>query len=445
LAANIPYILALIFLVLALAAAAPAVQEAEAPPGGDPREAQTVTGPVNFDRAVRLALVRSPFFTKSSLEIEVKRLDERDSKFDLLPPVTFRTQYYVDQPSDVHGRPYSLNFISSNYNPVESYFTLQARKLLTQIAALAHMQVISEGIRKLAKMFLEMEALDQAAARQDNLIDLARQNLAFLQKRLHLGAITSLEIKVAEQELAGAQTEKEHIAYSQNRLQENVRAFIGLKAGQTLELHYKEARRQVMGAFDTAAASLEQAKARSYELKIAALKKELQNYNILLAKARLLPSFFIGAQSPDPLSSSARGLFFSVGLEVPVWDGFKRLRNISRQKTILRQFEAETYEKEIGLTGLWQEAQESVRVADVSRKSARVQEELARLKERQSEIRYHSGGEPLSVYLDGRKVLVEAQKNSFLKNLDYDLAVIKLRQLSGDLDASYVDASSWQQ
>jgi hypothetical protein len=86
-----------------------------------------------------------------------------------------------------------------------------------------------------------------------------------------------------------------------------------------------------------------------------------------------------------------------------------------------------------------------VRVADVSRKSARVQEELARLKERQSEIRYHSGGEPLSVYLDGRKVLVEAQKNSFLKNLDYDLAVIKLRQLSGDLDASYVDASSWQQ
>jgi outer membrane protein TolC len=442
---KIPFILAVIFLAMALGASAPSAQETEAAPGGGVLDVKAVTGPVNFDRAVRLAMVRSPYFTKSSLEIEVKRLDEKDSKYDLIPPVTFRTQYYVDQPTDVRGRPYSLNFISSNYNPVESYFTLQARKLLTQIAVLAHMQAISEGIQKLGKMFLEMEALKQAAARQEDLIDLARKNLTFFQNRLHLGTVTSLEIKVAEQELAGAQAEKAHIAYSQNRLQENIKAFIGLKASQPLDLDYKDARRQVMGAFDATKASLEQAKAHSYELKIAELKKQLQNYNILLAKAKLLPSFFLGAQSPDPLSSSSRSLFFSVGLEVPVWDGFKRLRNISRQKTILRQFEAETNEKGINLTGKWQEAQENVRAADVSWKSAQAQEELARLKERQSEIRYHSGGEPLAVYLDGRKGLVEAQKNAFIKTLDYDLAVIKLRQLSGDLDASYVDASSWQQ
>jgi len=307
------------------------------------------------------------------------------------------------------------------------------------------MQVISEGIQKLGKMFLEMEALKQAAARQDEIIDLARQNLAFFQNRLHLGTVTSLEIKVAEQELAVAQAEKEHIAFSQNRLRENIQALMGLKAGQPLDLDCKEARRQVMGTFDAGKATLEQAQAYSYELKIVALKKQLQNFNIMLAKARLLPSFFFGVQSPDPLSSPSRGLFFAVGVEVPVWDGFKRLRNVSRQKTILRQFEADTDEKGIDLTGKWHDAQENVRAADVSRKSAQTQEELARLKERQSEIRYHSGGEPLAVYLDGRKGLVEAQKNAFLKTLDYDLAVVKLRQLSGDLDASYVDASSWQQ
>ncbi len=442
---KIPFVVAVIFLAMTAAAAATPAQGTEATPGGGPQDSETVTGPVNFDRAVRLALRRSPYFTKSSLEIEIKHLDEKDSKYDLIPPVTFRTQYYVDQPPDVRGRPYSLNFFSSNYNPVESYFTLQARKLFTQIAVLVHMQVISEGIQRLGKMFLEMEALKQAAARQEDLIDLARQNLAFFQNRLQLGTVTSLEIKVAEQELAMAQAEKEQIAYSQKRLRENIQTFIGLKAGQPLDLDCKDARRQVVGTFDAGKATLEQAQACSYELKIVALKKQLQNYNIMLAKAKLLPSFFVGAQSPDPLSSSSRGLFVSVGLEVPVWDGFKRLRNVSRQKTILRQFEAETNEKGIDLTGKWQEAQENVRAADVSRKSAQTQEELARLKERQSEIRYHSGGEPLAVYLDGRKGLVGAQKNAFLKTLDYDLAVIKLRQLSGELDASYVDASSWQQ
>lgn len=442
---KIFFVPAVMLLATALGAAVLPAQETEATTGGGVQEAEAVAGPVNFDRAVRLAIRRSPFFTKSSLEIEVKRLDETDSKYDLLPPVTFRTQYYVNQPRDISAKAYSLNFVSSNYNPMEAYFSLQARKIISQIAILGHMQVISEGIRKLAKMFLEMEALEKAAVRQEDLINLTRQNLQFLQKRMQLGTVTSLEIKVAEQELAGAQSEKEHIAYSQKRLRDNIQNFIGLKAGQPVEFDCKDARRQVMGAFDPATAGLEQAKNHSYELKMGALKKELQQYNILLAKAKLLPSFFMGAQTPDPLSSPSRGLFFAVGVEVPVWDGFKRLRNVSRQKTVLRQFEAETNEKGIFLSDQWQEAQENVRSADASRKSAQAQEELARLKERQADIRYNSGGEPLSVYLDGRKGLMEAQKNTFLKTLDYDLAVIKLRQLSGDLDATYVDASSWQQ
>lgn len=442
---KIFFVPAVILLATALGAAVLSAQGTEGTTGGGVQEAEAVTGPVNFDRAVRLAIRRSPYFTRSSLEIEVKRLDEKDSKYDLVPPVTFRTQYYVNQPRDISTKAYSLNFVSNNYNPIESYFSLQARKMITQIAVLAHMQVISEGMRKLAKMFLEMEALQKAAVRQEALIDLTRQNLNFLQKRMQLGTVTSLEIRVAEQELAGAQAEKEHIAYSQKRLRDNVQAFIGLKAGQSVELDCKDARRQVMGAFDPATASLEQAKNHSYELKIGTLKKELQKYNIMLAKARLLPSFFMGAQTPDPLTSPSRGLFFAVGVEVPVWDGFKRLRNVSRQKTVMREFEAEMNEKGILLNDQWQETQESVRSAEAARKSAQAQEELARLKERQADIRYNSGGEPLSVYLDGRKGLMEAQKNSFLKALDYDLAVIKLRQLSGDLDATYVDASSWQQ
>ena len=442
---KISFALAVILLATALGAAVLPAQGTEATTGGGVQEAEAITGPVNFDRAVRLAIRRSPFFTRSSLEIEVKRLDEKDSKYDLVPPVTFRTQYYVNQPRDISTKAYSLNFVSNNYNPIESYFSLQAKKMITQIAVLAHMQVISEGIRKLAKMFLEMEALQKAVVRQEALIDLTRQNLNFLQKRMQLGTVTSLEIRVAEQELTGAQAEKEHIAYSQKRLRDNVQAFIGLKAGQSAELDCKDARRQVMGAFDPATANLEQAKNHSYELKIGTLKKELQKYNIMLAKARLFPSFFMGAQTPDPLTSPSRGLFFAVGVEVPIWDGFKRLRNVSRQKTVMREFEAEMNEKGILLSDQWQETQESVRSAEAARKSALAQEELARLKERQADIRYNSGGEPLSVYLDGRKGLMEAQKNSFLKALDYDLAVIKLRQLSGDLDATYVDASSWQQ
>lgn len=420
----------------------------ETPPSVSLQEAEAVTGPLNYEQAVRLALRRSPFFTKSSLEIEVKRLDEKDSKFDMIPPVTFRTQYYVTRPTrrDFSNRPYTLSFTSSNYNPVESYFTLRARKIFTQIAILAHMQVVTEGIRRLGRMFLEMDSLSQAATRQEGLIDLARRNLEYFQNRVRIGAGTSLEVRIATRELAGAKAEKDRIASSRKRLQERMKAFIGLKADQPLDLDCKDARRQVRGDFDPAAVSLEQARDRSYLLKIAELKKELQNYNILMARARLLPSVFMGATTPDPLSGvQSRELFFSVGLEVPVWDGFKRVRNISRQKTIFRQFGVEKEEKALELADKWFDVQENLRAAEVDRKAALDLEELARLKERQSEIRYHTGGEPLTIYLEGRKNLVEAQRNTLRKNLDYDLAILGLRHLSGDLGASYVDARSWQQ
>lgn len=421
----------------------------EAPQTVDVKETEAVTGPVNYDQAVRLAIVRSPFFTKSSLEIEVKHLDETDSKFNMIPTVTFRTQYYVTRPKGIFGsgnKPYTLSFNSSDYNPIASYFTLQAKKLFTQIAILAHMHIISKGIQKLGEMFLEIDSLNQAASRQEGLIDLTRKNLDYFQKRLRIGTGTTLEVRVATREWEAAKAEMDRINASRKRLQERVKAFIGLKGDQPLELDCKDARRQVMGGFDPAKATAEEAQKRSYLLKIAELKKELQEYNIMLAKAKLLPSVFMGANTPDALSGlQSRELFISFGLEVPVWDGFTRARNISRQKTILRQYGAEKDQKSLEVADKWFEAQENLRVAEVSRKAALDLEELARLKERQGEIRYHSGGEPLSIYLEGRKNLADAQRNMLRKKLDCDLAALRLRHLSGDLGASYVDEKSWQQ
>jgi outer membrane protein TolC len=442
-----PALMAMLMIAVWFAITAPVFGEEASPPAASP-EAAIVNGPVNYDRAVQLALLQSPFFTQTSLEIEIKRLDEKDSKFDLVPPIRFRTQYYVSRPT-INGervRPYSLNFTSNNYNPVESYFSLQARKKITQIAILAHMQIIADGIQKLGRMFLELEALSQTASRQKDLMDLALQNLDYSQNRLRIGTGTPLEVKVANMELEAAKMEMDRIAFSQKRLQGRIKTFIGMKPNQTLELDFKDAGRQVRGGFDTETASLEQAKSRSYIIKMLELKKELQAYNIMMAKARLFPSMFLGLTTADPLSGvTTRELFFSVGLEVPVWDGFKRVRNISRQKTILRQYTAETDEKTMSVAEQWSEAQENLRAAMVARAAAQTQEELARLQERQSEIRYRSGGEPISVFLAGRKGLVDAQRNASKKNLDYNLAVLGLRYLSGDLGANYVDTKSWQE
>lgn len=411
-------------------------------------------GPINFEEGVRIALHQSPYLVKTSIEIDLRRLDESDSRYSMIPPLTFRTYYYVNQPSNrldtippitFKNRPYSLNFTFDPYNPFASYFTLQVQKLATQIAIFYHLRVISEGLQKLGRMFLELENLNKVAAYQNDLVNACRENLAYMQNRANSGTASSLEVKVATQELQVAQNEKEQIALAQKRLLEGMRAFLGLKPDQDLQVDCRNARQQVLGNFTPETTSLEQAKSRNYEIKALEIKKQIQGYNVSLAKAKIFPSILFTTQTPDPLNfTGAHGLYVAFGLDVPLWDGFKRIRNVSRQKAIERQVGAEKDMKEFDLGDAWRTTQRDMQDAAMALKTAQSQEELARLKDRQSEIRYHSGSEPLPTFLEGRKGVSEAQKTLAIKSLDYATAVLALRQLSGDLGYSYVDENSWK-
>jgi len=409
-------------------------------------DAAIVPQTIDFDGGVRLALRQSPFFAKSSLEIEVRRLDEKDSKSDFFPTFNFRARYFLVQPSGVHADPlrYALELNTDAYNPLEAYFSLRARQVITQIATLAHHKVVSEGLSRLGRGFLELEALQRVTILQGEVISLARQNLKYQQKRLQSGTASQLEVQIATQELQLAQGERDRLLASQVKLREGMKSFLGLKPGQPLTFELRQVRSQTLGSFQPATVSLEQARARSFELKMELLKRELQTWNITLAKMKLMPGLFMGVQTPDPLAlSDVRGAFFSVGITWQIFDGFKKARNITRQKTILKQVDSEIGIKESDFQDRWLAAQERWRSAAAESQLARSQEELARLKERQADIRYQAGSEPFATLVEGRKTFLKAQINTRLKALEADLAVLGLRHLSGDLLYHYLVESSW--
>ena len=166
-----------------------------------------------FDDAVKIAITQSPHFSKSSLEIDIRRMDETDSRYGMVPPLTFRTVYYVNRPSHTgNNQPYSLSFSTDPYNPLGAYFTLQAQKLVTQVAILTHLQMISLGLEHLGEFYLELDSLHKQAACQKDLVQVARENLTYAENRLSIGTGTSLEVKVARQQLELAVGEQEGIA-----------------------------------------------------------------------------------------------------------------------------------------------------------------------------------------------------------------------------------------
>ena len=188
---------------------------------------------------------------------------------------------------------------------------------------------------------------------------------------------------------------------------------MGLQSTPDFTPDYRDSRRQVLGNFDPATATLEQAKNRSYDLKTLELYKQLQDYNIRLAIAKVFPSILFNTQTPDPLSvTNGSGLYVGLGLEIPVWDGFKRIRNVSRQKAVLKQIGAQKTEKESFLEDKWLETQGDMQEKSVALKNAQTLENLARLKARQSEVRYQSGEAPLTVVLESRREVLTSPKGS---------------------------------
>lgn len=405
--------------------------------------AEVSSSPSTFDDCVRLALRQSPIFTKSSLEIEVRRMNAADSRSDLIPHLGFSSRYYLAQPKNPNTdspNSYVIAFSTGDYNPIVAALSLKLNKVIIKIATLGHMKAIASGIKNLGKAFLELDAVERLSRLQAVKIELARENLRYVQQRQKLGEVTPMEVDIATKEVEVAAAEQQAMATSQARIRQGLRKFLGLKPDHPLILDLKDARRQVLGDFDPAKASREKGEELSFDLRIKKLTKELQSWNVTLAKMKFLPDLNVAAQTQDPLyqNSSQSGMFFSVGLNFPLFDGFKRVRNISRQQTILKQYVSEEQITSLEFAGKWREAEGEYLQTSIASKVAKAQAELSRLKEKQGETLYRTGEKEFAVYMSARLAQIKAQVEEVQKTLEADIAALDLRHLSGDLVYRYV-------
>lgn len=431
-------ILALLFASIgAWAADIPSTENADLTP---------IRGQMDFNRCMRVALERSPYFTNSSLDISVKRLDESDARYSLYPTLSLHTSYFLNNASVLVGenQPFSIGFYTNPYNPIESYFTLKASKLITRMAIYGHLQVISGAILRMGNLFLELDSLGRTAAFQDEIIAINQKDLAYAKNRVKSESASPLDVRMAEQELQLAQLEKERITAAQAAHMDEVKTVIGLKAEDRLELDLGGVRQQVLNAFDPASATLEQVRSNSYDLKIQSLKKELQGLNVTLAYARFLPTVNLVVQSGDPLNAGATGAYYAyINADMPIWDGLKRVHNVTRQKDVLSQYNAEERTKEIDLNTAWTNARRRLVEADAALNMARSQEELARLQNKQIEISYEEGRQTHSQYLSASKRSIDVKRNSDQKELEYLEADLALYALSGELSRRFVAPDSF--
>jgi outer membrane protein TolC len=336
-------------------------------------------------------------------------------------------------------RVYDLKFRTEDYNPVGAYFTLQARRQLTRIAVASHGMLIEQGVYRLAQDFLRVRTLHRQRELAEERIKLAQRLVAYAESLRGTGSATGLQVEMAEQALDVARISALEVDASKQGALNKLKILMGMDPSYKLELDLEEGYKQLMSDFDTREAALAAARKHSFDLKVAQIKEKLQDMNIIMAYTKFLPSLHMYLETTDPLSGEEQGtLYFSVGLEVPLWDGFKRVRNVSRQKLIRRQLRADRRDTDHELVGHWQAAHDRLRQTDASARLGRSRSRLAALQERESLIRYQSHQVQFPDYADRRVDHLEALGVEYEKELDHALAVLDLRRITGNLTASYV-------
>lgn len=433
---------------LALLLAPPLARGAEPSPGPpevkSENRAAVPESPLDLDRAVRLALEKSPYFLQSALEIDVRRLDESDSRYAFIPTFALQTRYYITPPFQ-SGSGFTgavLEFRTGAYNPAEAYFSLKVRKLLTQLAILAHMEAIDAGILQLAQTFIKLNTLKELEKSLNQIAELMRQKTALIRERVALGAASPAELRFVAQEEALVRAESDHLAGLKASTVEILKLNMGLTPDDAVEVASVTGSQQALGEFQPGTASEDRFLSHAFPLRMQAIKEKLQEWQIILAYTRFAPTLTFGLR--NPVLEENRGYYMEMVLTLPIWEGNKRIHEVSRQKIRKQQLLAETRLKKNDLKLEWQTAANRLQEADSAMELARRAEELSALKVAEEEVMYLSKGN-LSPLIEARVALLRARQKRENVSQEYNLAALDIRRLTGDLFDHYVSVADRQE
>ena len=428
-------------------------------------EATEIKQPANFDECVRVALTQSPNLLRSSLEIEVKKLDEGDTLSQYIPTLQIGTTYYLRNPNEdiinpspgqAAQKPYTFTFSAGGWNPVQTYFDNKAKEGLTKIAVETHLEAINQGLKEIATLFLQIgyaqKNLDLVAQR----LELAKQNLQYVQTRVSLGYAKPLDLDIAKTRVDMAVAEGNKYEGTKATLVNTLKSIIGVQPSQKLDLDMGEFAEQIMRGYAPAMATPEKAKEASFDLRKAEIQKELQRKSITLAYVKYLPQIGFSISTPDPVNQSSGtrwGVYPALSLTLPM-DFLTKTRDVSRQKFLYEQASTTTLVTGLKIENVLLTALANYRSLDAAMHFSKSKVDLAKLTEQQTQLEYQgsqsgeSGGSDKSAgkvdydkLLLDRLSLLDAKQMQLVDEYKRDEALLELKFISGDLRRQYVNVT----
>lgn len=447
---------------------------------GCPVASQAGSGPVrphsygyfDFPTCVRYALVHSEDFLKTRLDIQFQSAELKDAHSELLPTIQVTTRYYlakavgstkdvsgvfvdpvtgqpvpIQQVIDVSGNPvrlrernevnndpFSVSVIANEWDPFLALVKIKSYGILVDIGKISHHEKIAENIAKMGKIFYRIHVLEKMIRARKQILALHQNKISYGKSRLDQGAYDSLTLRSLQNSARGEQM---RIGGLERELKDRVselKMLMGYHPDFELPLETRDAANQILNGFNGNLITFGHVQGQNLSLKILAKQEQLQSSKVTGAYVALVPKPFVYVEDVQNQVDRTSGFNFAVGLNYTLWDGFRRVREIKKQKVKAEQAQLDRNQLSQKLYNSFKNLRGELDASGEKEGFYREQAKLAELAEEKAFLSYKAGSLPYDEYIARRMERVEAEISSVGSVESRVDALIDLATIAGGLN-----------
>ena len=394
-------------------------------------------GYFDFPTCVRYAFVHSESLLANKLDIQISSIDLKDAHSELLPTFQLVTRYYFVRTDDANnpnpGR-FNVQFQMTNWNPYEALIKIKTQSIFVDIAKLAHFDKISDNVAQIAKLFYGINTLQSNLRAQKQILAIHNNKLNFGKSKHEQGNLDSFTLQSWTNSLKAQQLKIRSIERDLDQKTSLLKNLMGYHPDYHLPLDTRDAANQILNGFNGRWVTFADIQGRNLKLKMAAKKEQAQSVLVTGAYLQLVPKPLFVFTDNKNTPNTTSGVNMAVGLDYQLWDGFKRVRDISRQKFKAQKLEIDRRQLSEKLYGDFKKIRGEIDSTGEQSSLSREQAKLADLAEEKAAILFRSGTIDYGEYSDQRIKTIEAHLNvaTDLQNRVFEL--IDLATMAGGLN-----------
>jgi len=378
--------------------------------------------------------VHSDEFLKNRLEIQIRSTDLKDAHSELIPTFELYTRYYLTRTAETSGNRLSIGIYMTGFNPYQALLKMKATGILVDMARTAHFKKMADNMGRMAKLFYKIHLLKRKIRAGKQVLALRRNKVKYGKSRSEQGAIDPYSVRAWIQ---GLRAEKLAVSVQEKTLEASVaqlKAIMGYHPDYYLPLDTRHAEEQLLGGFNGRLLTFADIQESNFGLKMLAKREQLQSVRVVGAYLMLIPKPILTVESISNQVDRVSGFNLALGLDHTVWDGYKRVRDIKRQKMTARKLKIDRRLLSRGLYQRYRQLTAALDLVGQREAFAREQARMTELNEERSLETFKSGHLSYEQYMESRVQRVKARVSAMDSLSERVNSLIELATIGGGLN-----------